>query len=111
MIHRKVQHGLIRSFIFSAAALPGLAAAQGGAPVIDSVTFHEDTAGRYMVVYPEFHFHDPSGTVRFIHRELVATNSPKPTNVRDGVIDFPPVSKCRAPRMSVVGLAAPRVTT
>jgi hypothetical protein len=91
MLHRKVQLGLIRSMIFTAAAaavLPGLAAAQDGAPVIDSVTFHEDTAGRYMVVYPEFHFHDPSGTVRFIHREVLATNSPKPRNVNDGVIDI-----------------------
>ena len=30
------------------------------APVIDSVTFHKETR-RYETVYPEFHFHDPSG--------------------------------------------------
>jgi hypothetical protein len=27
-------------------------------------------------------------TVRFIHREVVATNAPKPQTVRDGVIDI-----------------------
>lgn len=29
---------------------------------------------RYETVYPEFHFHDDTGTVRLIHRQLVATN-------------------------------------
>ena len=43
---------------------------------------------RYETIYPEFHFHDPSGTVRYIHREITATNSPKSLKVRDGVIDI-----------------------
>jgi hypothetical protein len=46
------------------------------------------SGGRYSVVYPEFHFHDPSGTARFIHREVVATNAPKALPVNDGVIDI-----------------------
>jgi hypothetical protein len=58
--------------------MPELAAAQQSAPVIDSVTLREDDGGRYPVIYPEFHFHDSSGSVRFIHREVVGTNSPKP---------------------------------
>lgn len=49
---------------------------------------HEDDSGRYPVIYPEFHFHDPSGTVRFIHREVVTTDAPKPLNPHDGVIDI-----------------------
>src|ERR1700691_2614519 len=70
-------------------AAPALrvASAQGTGPVIDSVTMRKEMQ-RYETVYPEFHFHDPSGTVRFIHRELVATNSPKPLSVRDGVIEI-----------------------
>ena len=71
-----------------AVSAPMLVTAQGGGPVIDSVTMHEDTGGRYPVVYPEFHFHDPSGTVRFIHREVVATSAPKAIPVKDGVIDI-----------------------
>jgi hypothetical protein len=43
---------------------------------------------RYETIYPEFHFHDSSGTVRFIHREITATNSPKPLTIRDGVINI-----------------------
>ena len=46
------------------------------------------SGGRYPVVYPEFHFHDPSGTARFIQREVVATNAPKALPVNDGVIDI-----------------------
>jgi hypothetical protein len=92
MIHRNVrQCVMIWSMIFVgalAAAVPGLARAQQSVPVIDSVTFHENAAGRYPVVYPEFHFHDPNGTVRFIHREVVATNAPKSVTVKDGVIDI-----------------------
>ena len=62
----------------SALWTPVPATAQQSVPVIDSVTMHEDAGGRYPVIYPEFHFHDSSGTVRFIHREVVTTNSPKP---------------------------------
>jgi hypothetical protein len=58
--------------------MPVLAAAQQSAPLIDSVTLREDDGGRYPVIYPEFHFHDSSGSVRFIHREVMSTNSPKP---------------------------------
>ena len=72
----------------AAVGIPALSTAQQGAPVIDSVTMHENVGGRYPVVYPEFHFHDPSGTVRFIHREVVATSAPKPLHVKDGVIDI-----------------------
>ncbi|MGO9931356.1 MAG: hypothetical protein ACLPV8_06040, partial [Steroidobacteraceae bacterium] len=59
------------------------AAAQNAYPVIDSVSIRKEME-RYEVVYPEFHFHDPSGTTQFIHREIIATNSPKPLNFRDG---------------------------
>jgi hypothetical protein len=67
-----------------AAATP---AAEDSVPVIDSVTFHEETL-RYLTVFPEFHFHDASGSVRFIHREVVETDAPKPLHVRDGVINI-----------------------
>jgi len=71
------------------AAIPALVTAQQSAPVIESVTIREDTSGRYPVVYPEFHFHDSSGTARFIHREVVATNAPRPLNIHeDGIIDI-----------------------
>jgi hypothetical protein len=64
------------------------ATAQNAAPVIDSVTMRKDIE-RYEVVYPEFHFHDPSGTTQFIHREIIATNSPKSLNFKDaGVISI-----------------------
>jgi hypothetical protein len=64
------------------------AAAQNAAPVIDLVTIRKDIE-RYEVVYPEFHFHDPSGTTQFIHREIIATNSPKPLHFKDaGVISI-----------------------
>jgi hypothetical protein len=69
--------------------MPVLAAAQQSVPVIDSVTLREDDGGRYPVIYPEFHFHDAGGSVRFIHRDVVATNSPKPLLPRtDGTIDI-----------------------
>jgi len=73
--------------IISAFAASVLALAQNTGPVIDSVTMRVEMQ-RYQTVYPEFHFHDPSGTVHFIHRELVATNSPKPLTVHDGVIEI-----------------------
>jgi hypothetical protein len=69
--------------------VPVLATAQQSVPVIDSVTLREDDGARYPVIYPEFHFHDASGSVRFIHREVVTTNSPKPLQPRtDAVIDI-----------------------
>ena len=63
------------------------ASAQDTAPVIDSVTLRNEKQ-QYEVVYPEFHFHDSSGTVRFIHREVVATSSPKPLTIKDAVISI-----------------------
>ena len=73
--------------IIAAIATTSLASAQNPGPVIDSVTMRTEMQ-RYQTVYPEFHFHDPSGTVRFIHREIVATNSPKPLTIRDGVVEI-----------------------
>jgi hypothetical protein len=73
--------------VAAAVGLPVPATAQT-VPVIDSVTMHEDAGGRYPVIYPEFHFHDSSGTVRFIHREVVATNASKALPIQDGVIDI-----------------------
>jgi hypothetical protein len=72
-----------------AAAIAAAAFAQNTGPVIDSVTMRKELQ-RYETIYPDFHFHDPSGAVHFIHRELIATNSPKPLTVRDGVIDISP---------------------
>jgi hypothetical protein len=91
MILRNVRQAVALSMTVVGAAVavaPGLARAQQSAPVIDSVTLREDDGGRYPVVYPEFHFHDPSGAVRFIHREVVATSAPKPLSARDGVISI-----------------------
>jgi hypothetical protein len=57
--------------------------------VLESVTFHKRME-RYETVYPEFHFHDASGTVRYIHRELVATNDEGFSGVNpDGIIRIP----------------------
>jgi len=63
------------------------AAAQDTAPVIDSVTLRKEVQ-QYEVIYPEFHFHDPSGTVRYIHRDVIATSSPKTLTVKDAVISI-----------------------
>ena len=63
--------------------------AQNAAPVIYSVTLRKDI-GRYEVVYPEFHFQDASGTVQFIHRELVSTNAPKTLHLKDSVVSISP---------------------
>jgi hypothetical protein len=91
VINRKGRHAVALSVILAgaaSAAAPGLAGAQQATPVIDSVTMREDDGGRYPVVYPEFHFHDPSGTVRFIHREIVTTNDPKNRGAKDGLIEI-----------------------
>jgi hypothetical protein len=73
--------------IIGAVAISAVASAQNPGPVIDSVSMRT-VMQRYETIYPEFHFHDPSGTVRFIHREIIATNSPKPLTIRDGVINI-----------------------
>lgn len=57
--------------------------------MLESVTFRTQMQ-RYQTVYPEFHFRDPSGTVRYIHRELVATNDPGLKGINtDGIIRIP----------------------
>jgi hypothetical protein len=73
--------------IIGGVAITVVASAQNSGPVIDSVSMRTVTQ-RYQTIYPEFHFHDPSGTVRFIHREITATNSPKPLTIRDGVLNI-----------------------
>jgi hypothetical protein len=73
--------------IAGAVAFTAGASAQNTGPTIDSVSMRTVTQ-RYETIYPDFHFHDPSGTVRFIHREITATNSPKPLTIRDGVINI-----------------------
>jgi hypothetical protein len=80
--------------IIGTVAVMVAASAQNTGPVIDYVSTHKEMH-RYETIYPEFHFHDPSGTVRFIHRELTSTNSPKPLTVRDGVIDISPEQQMR----------------
>ena len=75
--------------IVATAATLRVASAQGTGPVIDSVTLRKEMQ-RYETIYPEFHFHDASGSVRFIHREITATNSPKPLTVQDGIIAISP---------------------
>jgi hypothetical protein len=83
------QAGALPKFLLAAALMsPALGIAQGSAPVIDSVTMHEDDGGRYPVVYPEFPFHDPNGAVHFIHREIVTTNAPRAVRVKDGVVNI-----------------------
>jgi hypothetical protein len=83
-----------RSPASGAASFAVVASAQNTGPVIDSVSMRTEMQ-RYETIYPEFHFHDPSGTVRFIHREITATNSPKPLKVRDGVIEISPEQQMR----------------
>lgn len=78
-----------------AGLIPLLASAQQPGPVIDSVTMREDDGGRYPTIYPEFHFHDPSGTVRFIHREVVASSEPKQRQANDGVINISSAQQIR----------------
>jgi hypothetical protein len=69
--------------ISGAGAASQTATAQNAAPVIDLVTIRTDIE-RYEVVYPEFHFHDPSGTTQLIHREIIATDWPKPLRFNKG---------------------------
>jgi hypothetical protein len=88
---KEMQKRVLGSMIgaaFAVALIPVSVQAQQSVPVIDSVTLRENDAGRHPVVYPEFHFHDASGTVRYIHREVVATNAPKPLGARDDVVDI-----------------------
>lgn len=68
------------------AAIGATSATTASAPVLDAVTFHTQVE-RYQTVYPEFHFHDASGTVRYIHRELVGSNDPGLNGINtDGII-------------------------
>ena len=88
---RGVLRRTLRAIAIGAPVLlsPVLTSAQQSVPVIDSVTLREDDGGRYPVIYPEFHFHDSSGTVRYIHREVITTNSPKPLLPNtDAVVDI-----------------------
>ena len=80
--------------IIGAVAFTVVASAQNTGPVIDSVSMRTEMQ-RYETIYPEFHFHDPSGTVRFIHREIMATSSPNPLKVQDGVIGISPEQQRR----------------
>jgi hypothetical protein len=80
---------LIATTIVGALAVSAIAPAQNTGPVIDSV-ITRTVMQRYETVYPDFHFHDPSGTVRFIHREIISTNAPRPLKVQDGVINISP---------------------
>jgi hypothetical protein len=73
----------------SASVTVRLVSAQDSGPVIDAVTIRSELQ-RYEMVYPDFHFHDPSGSVRFIHREVVATDAPKQLRIQDGVIVISP---------------------
>jgi hypothetical protein len=80
----------IRRFLIIAmlAAASGTASSQTeGGPVIDSVTMRNEMR-QYEVIYPEFHFHDPSGSVQFIHREIINTNSPKTLAIKNAVISI-----------------------
>jgi hypothetical protein len=89
---------ILPALVMGAPALwmPVLAAAQQSAPVIDSVTLREDDGGRYPVIYPEFHFHDSSGSVRFIHREVMGTDSPKAVIAHtDAAIDISATQQIR----------------
>jgi hypothetical protein len=74
-------------YLASAGASLRTAAAQEGAPVIDSVTMRNETQ-QYEIVYPEFHFHDTNGAVKCIHREVIATNAPHPLTVKDAAISI-----------------------
>lgn len=60
----------------------------------DAVTLREDLQ-RYEIVYPEFHFRDSSGSVRFIHREIVSTNAPRTLTAHDGVINISPAQQLK----------------
>lgn len=68
-------------------APPVVATASGAPPILDEIT-QKTLHPVYDVVVNEFHFHDPDGDVRFIHRELVETNGPDKTIV-DGVVRLP----------------------
>jgi hypothetical protein len=89
-----MSNSIARRTLFIAALCSGsasgslrTAAAQDGAPVIDSVSIRKETQP-YDIVYPEFHFHDASGSVKCIHREVIATNWPQPLTVKDEVISI-----------------------
>ena len=59
-------------------------------PVLEQVTYHT-VQERYLVVYPEFHFHAAEGNVVAIHREMISNDSPKALNfMSDSRIDISP---------------------
>jgi hypothetical protein len=91
-VNRAVMAALL--CIGGAATVAPIAMAQGGAPVIDSVTLRKEME-RYEVFYPEFHFHDASGSTQFIHRELIATDSTKVYNLRNGLISISPEQQAK----------------
>jgi hypothetical protein len=92
MVQADVGRAILWSMLSAAtiALLPGLARAQQSGPVIDSVSMREDDSGPHMVIHPEFHFHDSTGSTIHIHREVVASNEPQPRNAKDGVINISP---------------------
>ena len=55
---------------------PAVAAASGSPPVLEAITERQIMQDGYPVIIPEFHFHDADGDVRFLARELLATNGP-----------------------------------
>ena len=67
---------------------PPVALGVGAPPVIDEVS-ERTIRPVYDNVVREFHFHDPDGDVRFIHREIFSTNGPFEKAV-DGVVNIPP---------------------
>ncbi len=91
---RRAGSNILGSTIAATLATGTGAFAQDAGPVIDAVTLREDLQ-RYEVVYPEFHFHDPSGSVRFIHREIVSTNAPRTLKVRDGIVNISPAQQVK----------------
>ncbi len=55
---------------------PPVAGASGSPPVLEAITQRQVMQDGYPVIIPEFHFHDADGDVRFLARELLATNGP-----------------------------------
>ena len=55
---------------------PPVAVASGSPPVLEAITQRQVMQGGFPTIIPEFHFHDADGDVRFLARELVASNGP-----------------------------------
>ena len=62
--------------------------ASGSPPVLEAITQRQIMEGGYPVIIPEFRFHDADGDVRFLARELVATNGPH-ERTQGTAINFP----------------------